>query len=55
MLTGVTVPEWDTMIFLKDTKSPQEYDQAIYRLQSPNVIKYYDEEGEVAEREDLKP
>ena len=37
MLTGSTVPEWDTMIFLKDTKSPQEYDQAIFRLQSPYV------------------
>ena len=37
MLTGSTVPEWDTMIFLKETKSPQEYDQAIFRLQSPYV------------------
>lgn len=33
MLTGNTVEEWDTMIFLKDTASPQEYDQAIFRLQ----------------------
>lgn len=32
MLTGATVPEWDTMIYLKDTASPQEYDQAIFRL-----------------------
>ena len=37
MLTGSTVKEWDTMIFLKDTSSPQEYDQAIYRLQSQYV------------------
>jgi hypothetical protein len=39
MLTGSTVKEWDTMIFLKDTSSPQEYDQAIYRLQSQYVKK----------------
>ena len=38
MLTGSTVPEWDTMVFLKETKSPQEYDQAIFRLQSPHVM-----------------
>lgn len=37
MLTGSTVPEWDTMIFLKDTRSPQEYDQSIFRLQNPYV------------------
>lgn len=37
MLTGVTVPEWDTMIMLKDTKSPQEYDQAIFRIQNQFV------------------
>lgn len=37
MLTGSTVEYWDTMIFLKDTSSPQEYDQAIFRLQSQYV------------------
>lgn len=40
MLTGCTVPEWDTMIFLKDTASPQDYDQAIFRLQSQYVVEY---------------
>ncbi len=40
MLTGVTVPEWDTMIMLKNTKSPQEYDQAIFRIQSQYVKEY---------------
>jgi hypothetical protein len=30
MLTGSTVEEWDTMLYLKDTASPQEYDQAIF-------------------------
>ena len=31
MLTGSTVPQWDTMLYLKGTASPQEYDQAIFR------------------------
>ena len=39
MLTGSTVREWDTMLFLKGTSSPQEYDQAIYRLQSQYLQK----------------
>ena len=55
MLTGVTVPQWDTMIFLKDTHSPQEYDQAIYRLQSPYVTKQIDGNGYLLNKEDLKP
>lgn len=37
MLTGVTVPEWDTMIMLKNTKSAQEYDQAVFRIQNQYV------------------
>ncbi len=37
MLTGSTVKEWDTMIYLKDTSSPQDYDQAIFRLQNQYV------------------
>lgn len=45
MLTGSTVEEWDTMIFLKDTASPQEYDQAIFRLQSQYIKKYTDSNG----------
>ncbi|HFI0041552.1 TPA: Eco57I restriction-modification methylase domain-containing protein [Streptococcus suis] len=55
MLTGVTVPEWDTMLFLKDTHSPQEYDQAVYRLQSPYVTKQVDNNGETVNKVDLKP
>lgn len=55
MLTGVTVPQWDTMIFFKDTQSPQEYDQSIYRLQSPHVAHQYDSEGNIVSKEDLKP
>lgn len=54
MLTGVTVPQWDTMIYLKGTISPQEYDQAIFRLQSPWVKTYTSETGDTI-RYDMKP
>lgn len=46
MLTGSTVKHWDTMLFLKDVSSPQEYDQAIFRLQNQYVTKYKDEAGD---------
>ena len=46
MLTGSTVPEWDTMLFIKDTSSPQEYDQAIFRLQNQYIKAFVDENGE---------
>ena len=39
LLTGTTIEEWDTMLYLKDTTSPQEYDQAVFRLQTPYVKK----------------
>ena len=55
MLTGVTVKEWDTMIYLKDTSSPQEYDQAIFRLQSQYVKEYYDKTEERKIKENMKP
>lgn len=56
MLTGSTIPQWDTMVFMKDTSSPQEYDQAIYRLQSPWLknIKEIDT-GVSNGKEDMKP
>lgn len=46
MLTGSTVEEWDTMIFLKDTASPQEYDQAVFRLQNQYIRTYVGDEGD---------
>lgn len=46
MLTGSTVREWDTMLFLKDVSSPQEYDQAIFRLQNQYIKTYEDDNGE---------
>ncbi len=45
MLTGSTVPQWDTMLFLKDTASPQEYDQAIFRLQNQYIKTLESENG----------
>lgn len=46
MLTGSTVAEWDTMLYLKDTSSPQEYDQAIFRLQNQYVRELQGENGD---------
>lgn len=54
MLTGTTVEQWDTMIYLKDTASPQEYDQAIFRLQNQYVREYTDTGGNVIKR-NMKP
>ncbi len=54
MLTGSTVPQWDTMIFLKDTASPQEYDQAIFRLQNQYIKISNDESGNVI-KHNMKP
>lgn len=45
MLTGSTVPEWDTMLFLKDTSSPQEYDQAVFRLQNQYIKEFVGDDG----------
>lgn len=54
MLTGTTVEQWDTMIYLKDTVSPQEYDQAIFRLQNQYVREYKDRDGNVI-KYNMKP
>lgn len=54
MLTGSTVEQWDTMIYLKDTSSPQEYDQAIFRLQNQYVKNYTDKDGNII-KYNMKP
>lgn len=54
MLTGSTVPEWDTMLYLKDTASPQEYDQAVFRLQNQYVKVYKEPNGDVI-KYNMKP
>lgn len=46
MLTGSTVKEWDTMLYLKDSASPQEYDQAVFRLQNQYVRTLVSDNGE---------
>ena len=55
MLTGSTVPEWDTMIYLKDTASPQEYDQAVFRLQNQYVKTYKDATADKIIKLNMKP
>lgn len=54
MLTGSTVEEWDTMLYLKDTASPQEYDQAVFRLQNQYIRKYTEPSGDVV-KFNMKP
>lgn len=54
MLTGSTVEYWDTMIYLKNTVSPQEYDQAIFRLQNQYIKTYENENGDVI-KYNMKP
>lgn len=54
MLTGSTVKEWDTMIFLRNTSSPQDYDQAIFRLQSQYVKTIKSEDDKII-KQDMKP
>lgn len=53
MLTGSTVEQWDTMLYFKDTSSPQEYDQAIFRLQNQYIRTLYNKEKVI--KENLKP
>lgn len=55
MLTGSTVPEWDTMLYLKDTVSPQEYDQAVFRLQNQYVKTFKDETTGETIKFNMKP
>lgn len=54
MLTGSTVKQWDTMLYFKDTASPQEYDQAIFRIQNQYIKVYKDSEGKEI-RFNMKP
>jgi len=54
MLTGSTVPYWDTMIYMKDTASAQEYDQSIFRIQN-QYIKVYRDENDMEIRYNMKP
>jgi len=53
MLTGSTVKQWDTMLYFKDTSSPQEYDQSIFRLQNQYIRTLSSKKGFI--KENLKP
>lgn len=44
-LTGTSLPLVDSMMFMKDTRSPQEYDQAIFRLCTRNIGTATDKDG----------
>jgi hypothetical protein len=54
LTTGVTVPQWSSILMLRNLKSPETYFQAAFRVQSPWSIKNPD--GDDPNREDvLKP
>ena len=54
LATGVTVPQWSSILMLRNLKSPETYFQAAFRVQSPWSIKNPD--GDNPQREDvLKP
>lgn len=55
MLTGSTVEQWDTMIFLRDTSSPQVYDQAIFRIQNKYLKTIRNVNGEGVIIQNMKP
>ncbi|MCP5447709.1 MAG: GIY-YIG nuclease family protein [Chromatiaceae bacterium] len=39
LTTGITVPQWSSMLMLRNLKSPETYFQAAFRVQSPWSIK----------------
>ena len=39
LTTGVTVPQWSSILMLKNLQSPESYFQAAFRVQSPWSIK----------------
>ena len=54
LTTGVTIPQWTSILMLRNLKSPETYFQAAFRVQSPWSIK--NPEGDDPNREDvLKP
>lgn len=55
MLTGSTVEQWDTMIFLRDTSSAQVYDQAIFRLQNKYLKTIRSADGAETIVQNMKP
>ena len=39
LTTGITVPQWSSILMLRNLKSPETYFQAAFRVQSPWSIK----------------
>ncbi len=54
LTTGITVPQWSSMLMLRNLKSPETYFQAAFRVQSPWSIKNPDGDNP-NEEEILKP
>lgn len=54
LTTGVTVPQWSSILMLRNLKSPETYFQAAFRVQSPWSIKNPNGE-DPNEEEILKP
>ena len=46
-LTGTTIPLADSMLYMKDTRSVQSYDQEVFRICSRNIAKAKDMLGNV--------
>ena len=54
LTTGVTVPQWSSMLMLRNLNSPETYFQAAFRVQSPWSIKNPNGD-DPNEEENLKP
>lgn len=54
LITGVTVPQWASILMLRNLKSPETYFQAAFRVQSPWSIKNPNGDNP-SEEEVLKP
>jgi hypothetical protein len=54
LTTGVTVPQWSSILMLRNLKSPETYFQAAFRIQSPWSIKNPNGD-DPTEEESLKP
>lgn len=51
LTTGVTVPQWSSILMLRNLKSPETYFQAAFRVQSPWILR--NPEGDDPNREEL--
>jgi hypothetical protein len=54
LITGVTVPQWSSILMLRNLKSPETYFQAAFRVQSPWSVKNLNGDNP-DEEEILKP